>query len=91
MPIYVGQTSKSIVQRFNDHCDERAFTSTRWGKHHFLPDFSRAFDRSIRVRRKEYGKEFGVALDRLNRKEAEYHEKCFAYWLRKQGYATYWA
>ena len=91
LPIYVGQTSKSVDQRYKDHCNANAFTSTRWGRHHFLPEFGRAFDRSIRKRRAEYAKQREVDMNALTRQEAQYHERHFAQWLRQEGYAVYFA
>ena len=90
-PLYVGETSKSIEQRFKDHCNPNVFTSTQWGVHHFKSDFHQAFDRAIRTLRKTYGHEFGVNLDALTREEARQHEKGFGLWLRRRGYAVHFA
>lgn len=88
-PLYVGETRKTIEERFHIHQDPSEFTSTLWGKHHFKRDFHLAFDRAIGKLRKEYGREHQVSLDALTRTEARIHEKGFALWLRRRGYAVH--
>ena len=90
-PLYVGETSKSIEERYRVHRTEGRRASTKWGRRHFKDSFREAYDRSIRKLRKEYGKERNVDLDALTRSEARYHEKHFALWLRQRGYAVYFA
>ena len=90
-PIYVGETRKSIEERYRVHRTEGLRASTKWGRRHFKDSFREAYDRSIRKLRKEYGKERNVDLDALTRPEARYHEKHFALWLRQRGYAVYFA
>ena len=90
-PLYVGETSRSIEERYRVHRIEGRRASTRWGRRHFKDSFREAYDRSIRKLRKEYGQERNVDLDALTRSEARYHEKHFALWLRQRGYAVYFA
>ena len=91
-PIYVGQTSCSIRNRYDGHCGLLKGKRTVWGLRYFLPTFEGAFDCEIIALRGLYeARHPGVCLDDLTREEAEYHEVGFGRWLRSRGYAVHFA
>ena len=89
-PIYVGQTVRTIQERYRDHCGLTHGKPSIWGRRRFMPTFHSAFDREIIALMGLYETEHpGVCLDALSGIEAEQHEVGFGRWLRSRGHAVY--
>ena len=92
--LYVGQTSKSIEDRYHIH-RSNARGSTTWGREFFLEDFDKAFDADVQGFITEFQnlKDWQGNLDMAHLKHGQsiIFETKFGEWLRDQGYATYFA
>lgn len=90
--LYVGQTSKSIEERYYIH-KSNGKGSTTWGREFFVEDFSEAFDEDIQALIDEFESTFDGKLDmgHLTYGQSIICESLFGLWLREQGHATYFA
>lgn len=86
---YVGQTSKSIEERYLAHISDPK-TSSKWGKKFFKSPFSNAFKPLNKQLIQKYFEDHALPIgEPLSYGMSIIHEEQFTAFLREEGYAAY--
>lgn len=83
--VYVGLTSKEIVDRYAQHRSVEESASTKWGKKYFCEPFEEAF----RIDLLDAYRELGNRVENLNKFQALQAELDLRIWLQRRGVAAY--
>lgn len=87
---YVGQTSKTIEERYAQHIDASSRLSSKWGKKYFLQPFNEAWSDLVQEMMVEYEEQSGVKLQvGLLHSQSILHELRFTEFLRSEGFGAY--
>jgi len=85
---YVGQTSKAIEERYNEHMDSQQQNSTKWGNKYFLESFDEAYDSELI---QMFMKESGFSTFGLLHGKSIIVEHELTNWIRKKNLGAYCA
>ncbi|MDG1765446.1 MAG: hypothetical protein P8H98_01510 [Flavobacteriales bacterium] len=86
---YVGQTSKSIEERYLAHISDPK-TSSKWGKKYFKSPFSNAFKQLNKQLIQKYFEDHALLVgEPLSYGMSIIHEEQFTAFLREEGYGAY--